>query len=62
LTIAIDILFAGPLTGGAISPARVFGPALAVSFWDNHYVYWIGPMLGGALAGFVYKSFLLPKS
>ena len=62
LTITIGILFAGPLTGGAINPARVFGPALAVSFWDNHYVYWIGPMLGGAAAGIVYSKFLLPKS
>jgi MIP family channel proteins len=61
LTITLDILFAGPLTGGAINPARVFGPALAVSFWDAHYVYWIGPMLGGALAGITYKTFLLPK-
>ena len=62
LTIAIGILFAGPLTGGAINPARVFGPALAASFWDAHYVYWIGPMLGGALAGITYKTFLLPKN
>ena len=62
LTIAIGILFAGPLTGGAINPARVFGPALAVSFWDAHYVYWIGPMLGGAAGGFVYSKFLLPKT
>ncbi len=62
LTIAIGILFAVPLTGGAINPARVFGPALAVSFWDAHYVYWIGPMLGGAAGGFVYSKFLLPKT
>ncbi len=62
LTITIGILFAGPLTGGAINPARVFGPALAVSFWDAHYVYWLGPMIGGALAGLVYKGFLWPKS
>ena len=62
LTIAIGILFAGPLTGGAINPARVFGPALAASFWDAHYVYWIGPMLGGALGGITYKTFLLGKS
>jgi glycerol uptake facilitator-like aquaporin len=40
----------------------VFGPAPVVSFWDAHYVYWIGPMPGGALAGFVYSKFLLPKS
>ncbi len=61
-TITMGILFAGPLTGGAINPARVFGPALAVSNWTNHYVYWIGPMIGGALAGFTYKTFLLGKS
>jgi glycerol uptake facilitator-like aquaporin len=61
LTITIGILFAGPLTGGAINPARVFGPALAVSFWDAHYVYWLGPLTGGALAGLVCKSFLWPK-
>ena len=53
LTVAIGILFAGPLTGGAIN---------AVSFWDAHYVYWIGPMLGGAAGGFVYSKFLLPKT
>jgi MIP family channel proteins len=62
LTVTIGILFAGPLTGGALNPARVFGPALAVSNWTNHYVYWIGPMLGGALAGITYKTFLLGKS
>jgi glycerol uptake facilitator-like aquaporin len=36
--------------------------ALAVSFWDAHDVYWLGPMLGGALAGLVYKGFLRPKA
>jgi MIP family channel proteins len=61
-TITMGILFAGPLTGGAINPARVFGPALAASFWANHYVYWLGPMIGGALAGLTYKGFLWPKA
>ena len=32
------------------------------SFWSNHYVYWLGPMIGGALAGLVYKSLLWPKA
>jgi MIP family channel proteins len=53
-TITLDILFGGPLTGAAMNPARVFGPALASWFWHDHYVYWIGPMLGGAGGGFVY--------
>lgn len=61
LTIALGILFAGPLTGGAMNPARVFGPALAASEWSAHYVYWIGPLIGGGLAGWVYKTFLMGK-
>ena len=53
-TVTLDILFGGPLTGAAMNPARVFGPALAAWFWHDHYVYWIGPLLGGALAALVY--------
>src|SRR5437899_3846517 len=53
-TITLDILFGGPLTGAAMNPARVFGPALASWFWHDHYVYWIGPLICGALGGFVY--------
>src|SRR5256886_1049249 len=53
-TITLDILFGGPLTGAAMNPARVFGPALASWVWHDHYVYWIGPLIGGALGGFVY--------
>ncbi len=54
-TITLDILFGGPLTGAAMNPARVLGPAVAASFWKAHYVYWIGPLLGGALGGLVYR-------
>ena len=53
-TITLDILFGGPLTGAAMNPARVFGPALAAGFWKDHYVYWLGPLIGGAIAGVVY--------
>lgn len=57
-TITLDILFGGPLTGAAMNPARVFGPALAAGFWKAHYVYWIGPLIGGALGGLVYRIFI----
>src|SRR5947207_16027620 len=60
-TVTLDILFGGPLTGAAMNPARVFGPALASWFWHDHYVYWIGPLIGAALGGFVYGLFIERK-
>jgi MIP family channel proteins len=60
-TITLDILFGGSLTGAAMNPARVFGPALVAGFWKVHYVYWLGPMIGGALGGLVYRVFIERK-
>lgn len=49
-----DALMGGPLTGASMNPARSFGPALATGQWESHWIYWIGPLLGMALAVFVY--------
>ena len=57
LTVAADILIGGPLTGAAMNPARWFGTAVPARFFDNWYVYWIGPLIGAALAGLTYKYF-----
>jgi glycerol uptake facilitator-like aquaporin len=46
-------LIAGPLTGGAMNPARAFGPALAAGRWTRQYVYWVGPLAGAALAALI---------
>lgn len=61
LTVTLDILFNGPLTGAAMNPARVFGPALASGHWHNHLVYWVGPLMGGALGGLVYGRYLIKE-
>lgn len=55
------ILTGGPLTGAALNPARALGPAVAAGFFANHLVYWVGPILGGLLAGIVYGRFLLKE-
>jgi MIP family channel proteins len=59
LTVAFDILAIGPLTGASMNPARTFGPGLAAGIWDGHLIYWIGPILGGVIAGLVYSRFFL---
>ena len=48
-------LVAVPLTGASVNPARTIGPALAAGQWADHWVYWAGPLLGGALAGILYQ-------
>ena len=61
LTVLVDVLVGGPLTGASMNPARTFGPGLVAGFWENHWVYWVGPLLGGGLAGFVYETFIMEK-
>ncbi len=62
LAIFVDALVGGGLTGAAMNPARAFGPALVAWQWNGHAVYWIGPLLGAAVAGALWKAILLPKS
>ena len=54
LTITIDILATGSLTGAAMNPARWFGPALATNDWANWWVWVVGPIAGGIIAGVGY--------
>ncbi len=56
LVIVMDILAGGALTGAAMNPARAFGPAFFAGAWTNQAVYWIGPLLGGVAAGWLYHS------
>jgi len=60
LTLIPAIFVGGPLTGAALNPARAFGPALVAGDWHGHLAYWIGPLLGAALAAFLWSKLLLP--
>ncbi len=60
LTVAAAVLIAGPYTGAALNPARALGTALASGFWAAHGVYWVGPLAGGVVAGWLHDA-LFPR-
>ncbi len=60
LTITIDILTGGRVTGAAMNPARSLGPAIVQQDFSNWWIYWVGPILGGLIAMVAYKTLWLP--
>lgn len=61
MCLTMGILFGGPLTGGAMNPARAFGAAFLRHGLENQWVWWVGPMAGGALAALVYNNLILKR-
>ncbi len=61
LTVLVDHLFGVPVTGASMNPARSFGPAFVAGAWDNHWVFWVGPLVGGGLAALVYEFVFLRR-
>ncbi|THU52525.1 hypothetical protein C4D60_Mb10t04890 [Musa balbisiana] len=59
LVVGANILAGGPFSGASMNPARSFGPALAAWNWTDHWIYWVGPLAGGGLAGLVYEHLFM---
>lgn len=55
LTVLGICLVAGALTGASMNPARSLGPAVWTGIWTQHWVYWVGPLVGSGLAAVLYK-------
>jgi glycerol uptake facilitator-like aquaporin len=50
-------IFAGPISGASMNPARSFGPALVGGVMDSQWIYLLGP-IAGAVAGATTYRFL----
>ncbi|MBA0833406.1 hypothetical protein Goarm_017723 [Gossypium armourianum] len=47
-----------PITGTGINPARSLGAALIYNkdqAWDDHWIFWVGPLIGAALAALYHQ-------
>ncbi|MGZ9059335.1 MAG: aquaporin Z [Burkholderiaceae bacterium] len=60
LALTLIHLISIPVTNTSVNPARSTGPALFVGGWalQQLWLFWIAPVIGAAIAGFVYKSVL----
>ena len=60
LALTLIHLISIPVTNTSVNPARSTGPALFVGGWalQQLWLFWIVPIIGAAIAGFTYKSFL----
>lgn len=61
LCLLMCILVGGPITGAALNPARAFGAALVSGMWTDQWIYWVGPLIGGAAAARGYKAIVFGR-
>ncbi|CAJ1976361.1 unnamed protein product [Sphenostylis stenocarpa] len=60
LVVGANILAGGPFDGACMNPARAFGPALVGWRWNYHWIFWVGPLIGAALAAVLYEYIMVP--
>ena len=58
-TIAFGVLMSYGITGGAMNPARAFGPQLVGDHWTHWWVWFVGPFAGAVIAAAVYEMLYL---
>lgn len=58
LVYLFGVLVGSVISGGALNPARAFGPAIASNHLDFQLIWWFGPIIGGVAAGFLYDKVL----
>jgi MIP family channel proteins len=53
-TVGLEALFAGPISGASMNPARSLAPALVSWTWEAQWLYVVGPLAGALLGALVY--------
>ena len=62
LAVLVSHFVAVAFTGASMNPARSLGPAVAAGVWSDHWVYWVGPLIGGAIASLLYQFMFITRT
>jgi MIP family channel proteins len=54
-TVALASLFAGPISGASMNPARSIGPALAAGNFSHLWIYIVAPVVGASMGAVAYQ-------
>ncbi len=54
-TVAMEAIFAGPISGASMNPARSFGPAVISGTLQHLWIYWVATIGGAILAMLVWQ-------
>ncbi|TKY48022.1 Aquaporin NIP6-1 [Spatholobus suberectus] len=60
-TVMLNILIAGPVSGGSMNPVRTLGPAIAANNYKAIWVYLVAPILGALGGAGTYTAVKLPE-
>ena len=55
-TVGLMAMFAGPICGASMNPARSFGPAIVSGTTEHLWIYLVATVLGAVVASFLYKQ------
>ena len=55
LTVALEAICMGPITGASMNPVRSLAPALIGGNLQHQWLYWVAPILGAQLAVVIYR-------
>jgi MIP family channel proteins len=56
MTVTVDIIMGGPLTGAAFNPARALGPMIVTGKLEHAWLYVLAPLVGAIVAALVHLA------
>lgn len=61
ISVMVNPLWGGPISGASMNPARSFGPALINGNWEHQWLYLIAPIIGAILGALTYQLIREPS-